>query len=61
MGVVHLCYGLGKGTRGRYHIFSNFFSVFVLLLIVPSWLVYASSLGLFNCSVFSFFVSSSFN
>ena len=26
--VVHLCYGLGRGTGGGYHIFSIFCSVF---------------------------------
>ena len=40
LGVVYLCGGLGGGIGSRYHIFSIFCSVFVLLLIVLSWLVH---------------------
>ena len=46
LGVVYLCWGLGGGIGSRYHIFSIFCSVFVLLLIVLSWLVHD------NCCVF---------
>ena len=59
--MVHLCYGLGGGPGGGYHIFSIFRSVFVLLLIVFSWLVHDSLLCLFQCSFFAFFVSGPFN
>ena len=40
LGVVYLCWGLRGGIGCRYHIFSIFCSVFVLLLIVLSWLVH---------------------
>ena len=40
--VFHLCQGLDGGTEGGYHVFSNFCSVFVLLLVVLSWLFVAS-------------------
>ena len=59
--MVHLCEGLGGGTGGGYHIFSIFCYVFVLLLIVLSWLVHDSLLCLFHCSFFAFFVSGPFN
>ena len=51
----------GWGDRDVYHIFSIFFSVFVLLVIVLSWLVHDSLLCLFNCSFFAFFVCGPFN
>ena len=49
----------GQGVGIIFFLF--FFSVFVLLLIVVSWLVHDSLLCLFNCSFFGFFVSGPFN
>ena len=53
--------GCGWGDRGWVSYFSYFPSVFVLLVIVLSWLVQNSLLYLFNCSFFAFFVSGPFN
>ena len=61
LGMVYFMLGFGWGTGGGYHIFSKFFSVFVLLLIVLSWLAHDTLLCLFNCSCFAFFVSGPFN
>ena len=44
--------GDGGGTRGEYHIFSIFCSVFVLLSIVHLWLVHNSLMSHFHCSFF---------
>ena len=52
--------GVGWWTVGGYHIFS-IFSVFLLLLIVLSWLVHDNLLCLLNSSIFAFFVSRLFN
>ena len=52
--------GFGWGTKGGYHIFSFFVFIFVLLLIVLSWLVH-DRLCLFHCSFLAFFVSGPFN
>ena len=50
------------GGQGVGIIFCTIFcSVFVLLLIVLSWLVHDSLLHLFHSSVFAFFVSGLFN
>ena len=38
--VFHFCYGLVWGTVGWYYVSNIFSSVFVLLLIILSWLVY---------------------
>ena len=38
--VVDLCWGLGGAMRSEYHIFSIFCSLFVLFLIVLSWLTH---------------------
>ena len=54
--VFHLCQGLGGGTGGGYHVFSNFCSVFVLLLFF-----HGCFLCLFQCSFFAFFVSGPFS
>ena len=59
-GVVDFCYSLGGVTRVGYHIFSVFY-VFVLLLIVLSWVVHDSLLCVFHCSFFAFFVSGPLN
>ena len=52
--------GGGGGAGGGYHIFSIFFPV-IVLLIVLSWLVHNILLCLFNCFCFAFFVSSPFD
>ena len=50
--------GCRRGNRGwASYLFSNFCSVFALLLIVVSWLAYDSLLCLFHCFFFAFFVS----
>ena len=60
--IYYLFNDLGGGvTGGGYHIFPIFCTVFVLLLIILSWLVHDSLLCLFHCSFFAFFVSASFN
>ena len=54
--------GFGWGDRGWVsYFFSIFCSVFVLLLIVLSWLLHDSLLCLFHCSFFAFFFSGPFN
>ena len=59
--MVHLCEGLGGGTGDEYHIFSIFCSVFLLLLIVLSWMVRDSLMCPFHCSFFAFFESGLFS
>ena len=53
--------GFGWGNMGGGHICSIFCPVFVLLLIVLSWLVHDCLLCLFHCSFFALFVSGPFN
>ena len=53
--------GFGWNGRGWVSYFFHFFVVFLLLLIVLSWLVHDSLLCLFHCSFFAFFLSGPFN
>ena len=55
---VRVCVG-GQWVGIRF--VSIFCSVFVLLLIVLSWLVHDSLLHLCHCSFFAFFISGPFN
>ena len=53
--MVDLCQGLTGGKDSGYHVFPNFCCVFVLLLIVHSWLVMAFVVPV---SLFFLFISS---
>ena len=49
----------GQGVGIMFFLF--FYSVFVLVLVVLSWLVHDSLLCLFRCSFLAFFISGPFN
>ena len=59
--MVDLCQGLTGGNDSGYHVFPNFCCVFVLLLIVHSWLVMTFVVPVSLCFFFYLFLLGHFN